>query len=116
MSVQEIDSLIQKQVDRDRFSGVALVLMGDDVIFEKAYGLACKTFGIPNTVKTKFNIGSLNKLFTKTAILQLLQNGLLELDDKVGKHLPDYPTEIASKVTIRQLISFTSGMGDYFND
>ncbi|MFW9769211.1 MAG: serine hydrolase domain-containing protein [Candidatus Thorarchaeota archaeon] len=111
-----LDILLQKKVDEDRFSGVALVHRNGNIIFEKSYGLACKTFDVPINTETKFDIGSLNKLFTKTAILQLMQGGLLDPDDKVGKYLQDFPEEIAKKVTIRQLITFTSGMGDYFNE
>ncbi|MFW9817554.1 MAG: serine hydrolase domain-containing protein [Candidatus Thorarchaeota archaeon] len=111
-----LDFLLQEKVNEDRFSGVTLVHRNGNIIFEKSYGLACKTFDVPNNTETKFDIGSLNKLFTKTAILQLMQGGLLDPDDKVGKYLQDFPEEIANKVTIRQLITFTSGMGDYFNE
>jgi len=116
INVEELDRILQEMVDEDKFSGVALVHRGGEIVFEKAYGLACKTFDVANNIDTKFNIGSLNKLITKTAILHLLQRGLLDLEDLVGKHLPDFPKEIAEKVKIRHLITFTSGMGDYFNE
>jgi CubicO group peptidase (beta-lactamase class C family) len=102
--------------DDDKFSGTILVHKKGDVVFENAYGLACKRFNVPNTIETKFNIGSLNKLITKISILQLLQKCFLDLDDYVGKYLPDFPIDIASKVKVRHLISFESGLGDYFND
>ncbi|MCK5239904.1 MAG: beta-lactamase family protein [Candidatus Thorarchaeota archaeon] len=114
--VKEIENRIQEMVDEDVFSGTVLIAKGEEVAFEKAYGFACKRFNVPNDVDTIYNIGSLNKQFTKIAILQLLQKGLLDLDDLVGKHIPDFKDEIASKVTIRHLLSFTSGLGDYFND
>jgi len=110
------ESILQTMYDKDKFSGVVLVAKGEEIIFEKAYGYACKNFEVPNELDTKFNIGSLNKLITKIAILQLVQKGSLSLDDLVGKHLPDFPKEIATKVRIHHLISFTSGMGDYFNE
>jgi len=113
---KEFEGLFQTLVDADKFSGVVLVAKEDEIIFEKAYGYACKNFEVPNQLDTKFNIGSLNKVITKIAILQLLQNGKLTLDDLVGKHLPDFPKDIATKVKISHLISFTSGMGDYFNE
>ncbi|MFW9793530.1 MAG: serine hydrolase domain-containing protein [Candidatus Thorarchaeota archaeon] len=116
INTQRLDTLLQDMADKDAFSGVALVHRRGDVVFEKAYGLACKTFNIPNANNTKFNIGSLNKIITKTAILQLLQRGLLNLDDFVGKYLPNYPKDIAEKVKIRHLVTFTSGLGDYFNE
>lgn len=115
MKPQQLDNLLQEMVDDDKFSGVALVHKNGEVVFEKAYGSACKTFNVPNTIDTKFNIGSLNKLITKTAILHLIQRGLLDLDDKVGKHIPVFRKDIAEKVKVRHLISFTSGLGDYFN-
>ncbi|MFW9808235.1 MAG: serine hydrolase domain-containing protein [Candidatus Thorarchaeota archaeon] len=116
INVHGLDDLLQKMAEQDKFSGVALVHRNGDVMFEKAYGLACKTFNIKNNMNTKFNIGSLNKLITKTAILQLMQQGLVDLDDLVGKHLPEFRKDIAEKVKIRHLISFTSGLGDYFNE
>ncbi|MHA2027068.1 MAG: serine hydrolase domain-containing protein [Candidatus Thorarchaeota archaeon] len=116
INLRKLEALLRKMADEDKFSGVALVHKNGEIVFEGAYGFACKRFSVPNTIETKFNIGSLNKLITKTAILQLLQRGLLDLDDLVGKYLPDFPKDIAEKVKIRHLISFTSGMGDYFNE
>lgn len=113
---KEFEGLFQTLVEADKFSGVVLVAKGDEVIFERAYGYANKQFAVPNQLDTKFNIGSLNKLITKIAIFQLLQKGLLDLEDLVGKYLPDFPRDIATKVRIKHLISFTSGMGDYFNE
>lgn len=112
----KFQKILEEQVEKDKFSGTVLVAKEDKVIFERAYGFACKRFNVPNRIDTKFNIGSLNKLVTKVAILQLVQKGKLDLDDLVGKHLPDFREDIASKVKIRHLISFTSGMGDYFGD
>ena len=69
---------------------------------------------MPNRVDTKFNLGSINKMFTRLAIEQLEEGaGKLSLDDTVGKHLPEFPnTDVREKVTIRQLIDHRSGMGD----
>jgi CubicO group peptidase (beta-lactamase class C family) len=59
----------------------------------------------------------MNKMFTAVAIAQLAQQGKLAFDDKVGKHLPDWPNaDVREKVTIHQLLTHTSGMGSYFND
>ena len=113
---KEFEQIFNDLADADKFSGVVLVAREDEILYEKAYGYACKNFQVPNQLDTKFNIGSLNKVITKIAILQLLQQGKLTLDDLVGKHLPDFPKDIATKVQIKHLISFTSGMGDYFNE
>jgi CubicO group peptidase (beta-lactamase class C family) len=84
-------------------------------VFTQAYGLADREHKIPNTLKTRFRIGSLNKVFTAVATLQLAQQGKLRLDDPIGKYLTDYPDKIvATKVTIHQLLTHTGGTGDIF--
>ena len=89
----------------------------DKPIFSKAYGLASKENKTPNNPDTKFNLGSINKIFTRIAIGQLVQQGKISFDDKLGKYLPDYPNrDAAEKVTIRHLITMKSGIGDFFGE
>ncbi len=84
-------------------------------IFAEAYGLADREKKIPNTLQTGFRIGSMNKMFTATAVLQLVQAGKVKLADPLGKYLPGYPNgEVASTVTIHQLLTHTGGTGDIF--
>lgn len=107
-----LDDLARK----DEFSGVVLLTRGSETLFSKAYGLADRERNIPNRIDTKFNLASMNKMFTGVAIAQLAEKGKLSFDDKVGKHLPDYPNrEVAEKVTIHQLLTHTSGLGSYWN-
>jgi D-alanyl-D-alanine carboxypeptidase len=99
----------------DEFSGAFLVAHDGKVLLQEAHGLADREGGTPNTLDTKFRIGSMNKMFTSVATLQLIEAGTLALDDPVGKHLPDYPNkDVASKVTVRHLLSHTGGTGDFF--
>jgi D-alanyl-D-alanine carboxypeptidase len=114
--VKQLDSFIQKQVAADEFSGCVLLAKDGTPIFRKAYGLASKRFHVPNRIDTKFNLGSINKVFTKVAIMQLAEQGKLSLEDHISKHLPNYPSKVADKVTINHLLSHTSGLGDYFNE
>lgn len=101
----------------DEFSGSALVAKGDEVLVEVATGLASRRYGIPNTPETRFNLGSINKLFTKVAIAQLVAADKLSFDDSVAKHLPDYPNqEVAEKITIQQVVTHSAGLGDIFTD
>ena len=114
---QNIEEYISSLVDQDRFSGTVLIAHNGRPIFEKAYGEACKRYSVPNKIDTKFNLGSMNKMFTGVAIGQLAQEGKLSFDDKVGKYLPDYPNrEVAEKVTIHQLLTHTSGLGQYWEE
>ena len=115
--VEELADLIEELAAQDQFSGAVLIAQGDAPIFEGAYGLADRASDIPNRVDTKFNLGSMNKMFTATAILQLVEQGKLSVDDRIVDHLPDYANqEVANKVTIHHLLTHTSGMGNVFTD
>src|SRR5262249_14922197 len=95
----------------------ALLAQGDNVFFTKACGLASRAWNQPNRLDTKFNLGSMNKMFTSVAIAQLVEKGKVSLDDTIGKHLPDYPNrDAAQKATVRHLLTHTSGLADYFNN
>lgn len=106
---------LNELVAADEFSGAVLIAKGGVTLLKKAYGLASLEHNVPNRIDTKFNLGSINKTFTQVAIGQLVEQGKLSFDDKLGKHLPDYPNRVAAeKVTIRQLLDMSSGIGDFF--
>ena len=110
-----LDRAITQAVAADEFSGAVLIARRGKTIFLKAWGMASKEFDVPNLPDTKFNLGSINKIFTRIAVGQLVEKGKLSLDDTIGKHLPDYPNrEAADKVTVRQLLEMQSGIGDFF--
>jgi D-alanyl-D-alanine carboxypeptidase len=99
----------------DEFAGAVLVARHGKVLLQDAWGRADRKAGTANTAATKFRIGSMNKMFTAVATLQLVEAGKLALDDPIGKHLPDYPNkEVAAKVTVRHLLTHTGGTGDIF--
>jgi CubicO group peptidase (beta-lactamase class C family) len=84
-------------------------------VFEHAYGLADRAQKIPNALDTRFRIGSMNKMFTATAIMQLVQAGKIDLDKPFGTYITDYPNKtVSSSVTIRQLLTHSGGTGDIF--
>lgn len=119
LSESELRSAAEREAAKaaaaDRFSGAVLVAKNGTPVFAQAYGLADRERKISNTLDTRFRIGSMNKMFTAVATLQLEQAGKLKLDDTVGTYLKDYPNkEIASKVTIRELLMHTGGTGDFF--
>ncbi len=112
-----IDALAAKadaDAKRDAFAGVVLVARGDQVLLQRAWGLADRKAGTPVTLDTKFRLGSMNKMFTAVATLQLVQAGKLSLDGTVGQYLPGYPNADVAKVTIRQLLTHSGGTGDIF--
>jgi CubicO group peptidase (beta-lactamase class C family) len=98
-----------------KFSGVWLWAKNGKAITSGARGKADRDKGIDNTLDTRFRIGSMNKMFTAVATLQLVERGKLSLDDTIGKILPDYPNaHVASQVKVRHLLSHTGGTGDIF--
>ncbi len=106
---------LEKDSAADKFSGAVLLAKDGKPIFTGAYGMADREKKIPNSLHTKFRIGSMNKMFTAVSILQLVQAGKISLSDPVGKYLTDYPNkDIATKVTIQQLLTHTGGTGDFF--
>jgi D-alanyl-D-alanine carboxypeptidase len=115
---QTIGALTAKmddQLKEDRFSGAVLIGHRGRIVFEKAVGLANRESRTPNTLDTQFRNGSMNKMFTATAVMQLVEAGKLSLDDTVGKLMTDYPNaDVARKVTIRHLLGHTGGTGDFF--
>lgn len=108
------DELLRGLASSDEFSGVVLLARNNAAFLEKAYGLADREFRVPVTIDTKFNLGSINKIFTKTAIAQLAAAGKLSLTDTISRHLPRYGAPYAGRVTVQQLLDFSSGMGDIF--
>ena len=106
---------LEKQSAADRFAGAVLVTKKGRTLFSGAYGLADREHKVPNTLDTRFRIGSMNKMFTGTAVLQLVQAGRIRLTDPLEKYIPDYPNRnVADKVTIHHLLTHTGGTGDIF--
>lgn len=90
-----------------------LVSQNGQVIYRHAFGVRDRESRSPATTDTYFEIGSITKQFTAAAILQLQEAGKLRLDDKLSVYLPRAPH--ASEVTLRQLLSHTSGMPEYLD-
>jgi CubicO group peptidase (beta-lactamase class C family) len=106
---------IDSAAARGAFSGAVLVARHGTVLYSDAKGLADREAGTPNAVETRFRMGSMNKMFTATAILQLVQAGKVKLDSPLGTYLTGYPNrEVATKVTIHHLLTHTGGTGDIF--
>jgi CubicO group peptidase (beta-lactamase class C family) len=106
------EALIAPVVEADQFSGAVLVARNGVPVFRRAFGLANREWGTPNTPDTKFRIGSITKQFTATGILQLVEAGKLSVDDPVSKYYPDAPPAWNS-ITIRHLLTHTSGIPNF---
>jgi len=113
---RQLRAYVERLARRDVFSGAVLLARNGKPLYRAAYGEANKDFGVPNTVETKFNLGSMNKMFTAVATMQLVEAGKVSLDDTLGKFLPagTLRPEVLSKVRIKHLLTHTSGLGSYF--
>jgi len=110
--VQRLTISLDSLAKAGQFSGVAVVAKNGVPVFQRAYGMADRERGVANNPETAFNLGSINKIFTQIAILQLRAAGKLDLDSTLATYWPDYPNkEVARKITIRQLMRHTSGIG-----
>jgi CubicO group peptidase (beta-lactamase class C family) len=116
-NARELQTYFDSLAAENKLSGVLLVAKDGVTVASKAAGMANKATAAPIDLNTKFNLGSMNKMFTSVAIAQLAQAGKLTFTDTIAKHLPDYPNkEVAEKVTIHQLLTHTSGLGMYWNE
>jgi CubicO group peptidase (beta-lactamase class C family) len=109
-----LDDYLARLTAADAFSGVVLVAKGETAVYHQAFGLADRGNKIANSTRTRFNLGSINKAFTRMAIDQLVAAGRLAYTDTVGKFFPDYPQEATRAATVEQLLSHRGGIADFF--
>ena len=116
--VAQLRGYVERLASRDAFSGTVLLAKAGKPLYRAAFGEANKDFGAKNTIDTRFNLGSMNKMFTAVSVLQLVEKGKLSLDDTLGKFLPagTMRPDVLSKVRIKHLLSHTSGLGSYFTE
>lgn len=107
------DSFIATYAAEHDFNGSILIQKKGEIIFTKSFGLANRSFKVPNTNQTKYRIASITKAFTSVLILQLHEQGKLDLHQPIRTYLPDYAGEGADKVTIHQLLNHTSGLTNF---
>ena len=116
-AVSKLDAYVKRMAKREVFSGSVLVGKGDKVLYSHAEGLASKRFNVRNNVQTKFNLGSMNKMFTAIAVMQLVEAGKLSLSEKLSQYADEswLPKAVSHKIEIRHLLTHSSGLGSYFN-
>lgn len=113
----DLNQYIHGLQQRDEFSGVVLIAKENKPVYEFASGDASKRYSTPINMQTKFNTASMGKMFTAIAILQLVEQGKIDLNTPIIHYLPDYPNKkVAQQITVAQLLSHTSGLGDVFTD
>lgn len=114
-ALEDLRRKLRAEAAAGRFSGAVLVAKGGKVLFREAYGTRRVAPALATTVRTRFCIGSMGKMFTAVSTLQLIQDGKLRLTDTVAALLPSYPdTPLARQVTVEHLLAHSGGTGDFF--
>ena len=107
---ERLNEIFEKH--RPAYSGTILVKQADSTLLSAAAGLAHRGFNVTSTIDTRFDTASVTKVFTATAVLQLVQHGLLRLDDKIADIIDLRGTAISELVTLEHLMTHTSGIAD----
>jgi D-alanyl-D-alanine carboxypeptidase len=108
-----VDALVADAMRDGRTPAVSVaVARGGRIVLAKGYGLANVELNVPATPDTVYRIGSITKQFTAAAVMQLVEQGKMSLDDPIEKYLPDYPVR-GRHITIRHLLNHTSGIKSY---
>jgi CubicO group peptidase (beta-lactamase class C family) len=112
-NTDKLDELLGLYQEYGQFNGSVLIAKEGKVIYKKGFGMANMEWDIPNTPDTKFRLGSITKQFTAMLILQLVEQGKLELDKPISNYLPDYPKANGDRITLHHLLTHSSGIPNY---
>jgi CubicO group peptidase (beta-lactamase class C family) len=110
------DRFVEQQAAKDQFSGTVLLANRGRAALSRSYGMADKERSIRNGPDTIFSLGSITKVFTGVAVAQLVEAGKIAYDGTLGTYLDGFPAGPANDITVHQLLTHTSGMGDYRQD
>ena len=120
LNADDLRSRLAELIEKHDVPGAALGLFHDGQVIEVAAGVINKNTGVEATPDTVFEIGSQGKTWTATALMQLVDEGLADVDATVRTYLPDFKVadpEVSEAVTLRHLLAHTSGIdGDHFED
>lgn len=112
----DIPAAVARAAETDGFSGVVLIRRGEDTLHSCVTGLAQRAWQVPHTLDTRFRVASVSKMFTAVGVLQLVERGLLDLDAPIVELLDLAETTISAQVTVRQLLTMTGGIADWFDE
>lgn len=107
------DLFINEFSKKNNFNGTILIAQNSKTVYKKSFGFANLSFKVPNTTDTKYKVASITKAFTSVLILQLVEQGKIDLEKPFITYFPDYKGPAGNKVTVRQLLNMTTGMRNF---
>lgn len=110
--IAQCDAMFTTLYPENEPGAAVLIMKSDSIIFEKGYGIANMETMTPIDGNSFFNIASVSKQFSAVALIMLAQEGKLSLDDTVSKWFPEFESPLMTKITLRHLLSHTSGIPD----
>ena len=112
-----LDQFVASLTADGRFAGAVGLVHDGRIVSMRAYGLANRAQGVPNTLETRFQLASVGKVFTTVTIAKLVEQGRLAYADPLGKWIPEYPNATAARtVTVAHLLTHSSGITDFFRN
>ncbi|GGZ98981.1 serine hydrolase [Streptomyces subrutilus] len=112
----ELERAVREAADAAGFSGAVRVTQHGKQLFTQSFGMASRRWAVPNTPDTRFRVASVSKTFTAVAVLQLVEQGRIVLDDALLDHVKAHIPRLDPRVTVRHALTMTSGIGDWFEE
>jgi D-alanyl-D-alanine carboxypeptidase len=116
VNLERIDSIVQNAVTYDLFGGTVLIADSGNIVYQKSFGFVDKDNVLPIENSTNFGIASITKMFTAILILQLVEEGKIQLEDKLNVLLPDLKIPKSNKITVHHLLLHISGLPNEDDD
>lgn len=113
---ERLSQLFAEKSRQERFSGAVLISQHGQPLFERAYGYANRSWSVENGIDTRFRIGSISKMFTAVAILQLVDQGKITLDTSLVEGLGLHKSKIPREASVYHMLTMTSGIADWFDE
>ncbi|MGO9797420.1 MAG: serine hydrolase domain-containing protein [Terracidiphilus sp.] len=111
----QIDDIVSSHAAAGDFNGTVLVAREGKIVYERSFGLANREWNVPNDLQTRFEIGSMTKQFTALLVLQFVNEGKIKLEGHISDYLPYYRKDTGARVSVRELLSHTSGIPNFIS-
>ncbi len=112
---KDVSALITSQAQSANIDGTFLIAKNGEPIAIESFGLANRQHGVKNQAQTAFRIASMTKSFTAVLTMQLVEAGVVDLDEPFGTYLPGFPADYKNSITVRQMLANRSGIPHYIN-